>query len=254
MGSSASRDRSATGGVAAGLRAFLGGIDFVATTPGVWGYALVPVGVFFVLGTCFGLVGIWAAIMAGTAFVGGPTGAMGAAGRWLLTICFSLVGLLVALFVSLGLAQPLSGFALNAIVRAQERALACDSWVQTTSFTTALFRTLRVSVFTAVFGIATIGLFFFTTLVFPPAVVVTTPLSFLVGGWTLAWNFLDYPLGARGLGVRARLKWFSRRSQAILAFGLAWAAVLLIPGVALLLLPMGVAGATRLVIDEEQRR
>ena len=54
-----------------------------------------------------------------------------------------------------------------------------------------------------------VGLFL-VNLVFPPALVVTAPLKFLVCGWLLAWDFLDYPLGLHRYGLRARLAWVAR--------------------------------------------
>ena len=53
------------------------------------------------------------------------------------------------------------------------------------------------------------------------------------------------------LGLRARLRWVGRRFGAFSTFGITWAALLAVPGLVLLLLPMGVAGATRLVVAVE---
>src|SRR5258705_372378 len=79
-------------------------------------------------------------------------------------------------------------------------------------------------------------------------------VKFLVGGWLLAWPFLDYPLGLGGLGAGARLLWAGRNFGAFTAFGLGWAVLLVVPGTFLLVLPMGVAGATQLVVAGERRR
>jgi CysZ protein len=98
-----------------------------------------------------------------------------------------------------------------------------------------------------------LAVLFLINLAFPPAALVTVPLKLLVCAWMLAWDFFDYPLGLRGLGVRARLRWVGRRFGAFTAFGLAWASLVVVPGVVLLLLPMGVAGATHLVVTEELR-
>jgi CysZ protein len=92
---------------------------------------------------------------------------------------------------------------------------------------------------------------FLISLVFPPAALVTVPLKFLLCGWLLAWNFLDYPLGERGLGAGASLSWMTRHFGAVTAFGAAWALLVIVPGIVLVLLPMGVAGAARLVVEAE---
>ena len=67
----------------------------------------------------------------------------------------------------------------------------------------------------------------------------------------LAWDFLDYPLGLRGLGVRARLRWVRRHFGAFTLFGVLWAGLCVVPGVVLVLLPMGVAGATRMILRDD---
>ena len=54
--------------------------------------------------------------------------------------------------------------------------------------------------------------------------------------------------------MRARLTFMRRNGLAVLGFGLSLAAVLVIPGVGLLVLPWAVAGATRLVVDQERGR
>jgi uncharacterized protein involved in cysteine biosynthesis len=63
----------------------------------------------------------------------------------------------------------------------------------------------------------------------------------------LAWDLLDYPLSSRGLGLAARLRWCVRNLGAVVGFGLAALVVFAIPGVGLVALPCGVAGAVRLV-------
>ena len=108
---------------------------------------------------------------------------------------------------------------------------------------------LGLAVSVPVFAILTV-----VELVAPPASVVTWPLKFVVSALLLAWDLLDYPLGLRGVSVGERLRFFGRnfwplsairvircgRSCSCLGFGL-------------LLLPFGVAGATRLVALSERR-
>src|SRR5207247_1551412 len=134
-----------------------------------------------------------------------------------------------------------SGFALEAVVRAQERSLTgCAS--PKSSTLACLVLTARVTLATLLVGLPVLAALFLVGVAFPAAVVVTLPLKFLVCAWLLAWDFCDYPLCLRGLGIRARLKWVGRRFGAFTAFGLAWASLVLVPGVILLFLPMGVAG------------
>jgi hypothetical protein len=55
----------------------------------------------------------------------------------------------------------------------------------------------------------------------------------------------------RGVGLEGRFAWVGRNFGAFTLFGLAWALLVVVPGVVLLILPMGVAGATRLVVADE---
>ena len=52
-------------------------------------------------------------------------------------------------------------------------------------------------------------------------------------------------------GLVRRLKWVGRHFGAFTLFGLLWALVAVVPGVVLVLLPMGVAGATRMVLQDD---
>jgi CysZ protein len=171
-------------------------------------------------------------------------------GTWTLTILFGLLGATLAVLIALTLAQPCSGFALEAICRAQERAMVGRA-SPGISYWASLLRNLKVIVATLVVGGGIIFALFVIEFLFPPAAFITIPLKILIGGWLMAWNFLDYPLGLRGMGVRAGLRWVGRHLAAVTAFGIAWWAVVLFPGAVLFLLPMGVAGATRLVVEAD---
>lgn len=250
MDQPATRNLAARPGFGQGLEAFLGGITFIITTPSVWLHALVPALMVLVLACAFGWLGLWGAGRATDALLGQTTGFWTTVGSWLLTIVLALAAVLLALLVAVTLAQPLSVFALEAIVRAQERALGVPGWPPPTVLTSFLV-SLSVAFFTLGVAIPIYVLLFITDILFPPATAVTVPLRLLFTAWLLAWNFLDYPLALRGMGLRARIHWITNRLGAFTAFGLAWAIVLVVPGMALLLLPMGVAGATRLVVGED---
>jgi CysZ protein len=228
-----------------GLRAFFGGIGFVLSTPSVWGWALVPVGFMALLSV--GVCGLswWGAWEASKALVGDTN-----LGTWTLTILLGLLGAMLAVLVALTLAQPCSGFALEAICRAQERAMTGRA-SPAISYWASLGRNLKVITVTLVVGGGITLLLFVIEFLFPPAAIVTVPLKFLISGWLMAWNFLDYPLGLRGLGVRDSLRWIGRHFSAVTVFGLAWWTVVLFPGAVLFLLPMGVAGAARLVVEAD---
>lgn len=230
------------------LSAFVGGIWFVLKTPSVWPFASVPILTALLLACgLFGL-GVNYADRVAKWLLGADAGAAGSWAVWGVVVLLSL-GL--SALIALVLAQPLSGWALEAISRRQEQRLT-GRCPPEPSFLRALWVGLRCSLFIVVAG-GFLAVFLMTiTLVFPPAAVVTVPLKVLMAAALLAWDLVDYPLGLRGLGIRARLRWARSHRWGFLTFGLLWAAVLLIPGIFLLVLPMGVAGATRLVVTAER--
>jgi CysZ protein len=233
-----------------GLRAVLGGIGFVLLTPRVWPHTAVPMVMLTVLACGLGGLGVWGANWITGTLTGNPEGVWGQVGSWLLTVLLALAALLAALLLALVLAQPLSGFALDAIVRAQERALL-GHITPPASFLAAMLASTRACLVVLVLGGAVQAVLFAINFFFPPAAMVTVPVGFVVSGWLLAWNFLDYPLSQRRLGLFARLRWAWRHVEEFSVFGVCWAALLVVPGMFLLVLPMGVAGATRLVVEAE---
>jgi CysZ protein len=239
-------------GLSHAVDGFAGGIMFVLGTPRVWGWAAVPAVMMLILMCGGGALGTWGTIEVLRAWLGEQQarGSWGEIGYWLL-VCL-LVPLIVVMGVLLGLllAQPLSGYALERIAHAQQRALTGHAG-PTQPFLVALWVNLCTVTFTLLAGTPVLAALFVINMFFPPAAVVTVPLKFLVCSWMLAWNFLDYPLGLRGLGVRARLRWVLRHFGAFTLFGVLWAGLCVVPGVVLVLLPMGVAGATRMILRDD---
>jgi CysZ protein len=236
-----------------GLEAFGGGIGFVVITPRVWGYALVPMGMLLLLFCGFGGVGIWASHYFGNWAIASDTGFWSEVGRWTLMIALDLAAVAAAMVLALSLAQPLSGFALESIAHAQEIALT-GSAAPKTSFLAALVSTVKAVVVALLAGGTILAILFVVSFFFPPAAVVTVPLKILVCGWMLAWDFIDYPLAMRGVGLEGRFAWVGRNFGAFTLFGAMWALLLVVPGMQLLILPMGVAGATRLVVADDIAR
>jgi CysZ protein len=250
MGTRKPRSRPSRLGLFDGFGAFFGGIGFVLATPSVWPFAAVPAGMAVLLGCGLTGLGFWGASRFSDALIA-DSGTFSTLGQWLLTIVLGVALMVVSVLLALALAQPLSGWALEAISRRQERALTGRVGPEP-GLLEAMWLAARYSLFTATVGGMATVLLFAIAFVFPPAAVVTVPLKFLVVALLVAWNLIDYPLGLRGLGVRQRLRWVLQRQAPVVGFGLAWATVLLIPGIALLVLPMGVAGATRLVVADEE--
>lgn len=234
-------------GFLAGVRALFGGVGFIVTTPSAWGWAMIPAVVATLLFGGGGALAIWGGSELSERIVGDVAAhGWSAVGLWALRVLFWAVGLVLAFAIAMSLAQPLSGFALDAIARKQELALGGRTWPDQPLVASA-FRSLRVSLTGLFVGLPVLGVLALVTVFFPPAGVVTLPLKFIVTGVLTAYDLLDYPLSLRGENVGARLRFISANFPAVLGFGVAAAALLLIPGAALFLLPFGVAGAARLV-------
>jgi CysZ protein len=231
-----------------GVSAFFGGFGFIVGRPSMWGWAMVPMIVATVLFGGLGALAIWGA---STLLPAPIEGFWATAGIWLLRIFVWLVSLVTAFLVAVSLAQPLSGFALDAIARRQELALGGRGWPDQPFFGSAL-RALRVTLTALVVSLPILAGLAMVTFFFPPAGIVTVPLKFIVTGIAIAYDFLDYPLGLRGAGVRSRLGFIRDHFAAVIGFGVCAAVLLLVPGVGLLLLPVGVAGATRLVMNADR--
>jgi uncharacterized protein involved in cysteine biosynthesis len=230
--------------VLAGARAFAGGIGFVFTTPSVWPYAVVPMAMLFFLVIGLSVAGVWAVIRA----IDFPSAGVGS---WLVHILLSLVAVLMAALLAFCLAQPFSAFALNAIAVAQEQELTgCRP--DRPGVLTALLHSLVATFVLLLLGCPALLSLFAASLVCHPLLMVTVPLKFLVLGWLLAWNFLDYPFSLHGRGLTVRFQWVVRHFGAFTSFGLLWAILMVVPGIILVFLPMAVAGATRLVVAGER--
>ncbi len=98
---------------------------------------------------------------------------------------------------------------------------------------------------------------YFLTLALPalllflvPVVNVVAPLIWaLVGGWILALEYADYPLGNRGIPFTEQRTLVKARRARHLGFGLGVLGMTLIPGLNLLAMPTAVIGGTLLVCD-----
>ncbi|MBX3205216.1 MAG: EI24 domain-containing protein [Labilithrix sp.] len=234
-----------------GVSAFFGGLGFIVSRPSMWGWAAIPAVVATLLFFGLGALAVWGGTALAHALIAEPSGAWTTAGVWLLRIVFWLVGVVVSFLVAISLAQPLSGFALDAIARRQELALGGRTWPDQ-PFVGSALRSLRVTLTALAVSLPLLALLTVITLLAPPASVVTVPLKFVVTGLAVAYDFLDYPLGLRGIGVRARLGFIRDHIAAVLGFGVAAALLLLVPGVGLVLLPFGVAGAARMVVAADR--
>jgi CysZ protein len=229
-----------------GASAFFGGVRWVVTTPRVWLRATIPITTAVVLITLCAVFGIRGALALAHRALGQGMGAD------FLAVLFSLAALVLAIVIGVSLAQPLSGWALAGIVRMQERDLGL-AHEREPPLLPATFASLASALLGLGVGVPLIAALTLAGWVFPPDAVVTVPSKIVVAAVLLAWDLLDYPLSSRGLGLTDRLKWCGRNLGAVVGFGLAALAFFAIPGLGLVALPCGVAGAVRLVAAGKAR-
>jgi CysZ protein len=238
-------------GFFAGVRAVLGGVGFVVSRPSVWPLAAVPVLVAMVVfgGLLFGVAYVADHVAGSLASTSAGFG-FSTAEYWGVHLALWIVGVVVSFVLAMSLAQPLSGPALEAIARRQELALGGKAWPNQ-PFLRGIGRSIGVTVTALAIGLPVLGVLSLITLMFPPLSVVTVPLKFLVTGLLAAYDLLDYPFSVRGRGVGERIVFVREQVWAVLGFGVTIAALLLIPLVGLFILPFGVAGATRLLVERD---
>jgi len=234
-------------GLVGGLGAMFTGLGIIVKTPALWPLALVPMAIGAAITAALSVVaiGVIPGLFAGWL---GPTHATLAA---LVGILATALAVILALAVGFGLAQPLSGFALERIVHHVEKSEGAPASPQT-SFFVNLQRSLASVALSWAFGLPILALLFAVNFVFPPAAVITFPLKLVVMALLVAWDICDYPLSIRGVPIRERVVFMKRNAGAMVGFGLGLALMSLLPCALLLAIPAGVAGATRLIASIER--
>lgn len=238
-------------GFGAGVVSLFSGLRFLTANPSAWPFALVPV-VFFV-----GITAIVGGLGAGflpklvTPLLGSwahkAHGALAVVVHVLVAILSVIIGILMGFL----LAQPLSGPALEKIVRKVEGTLGAPKWPET-SLLADIWRSIEGLLLTSVLSVPILGLLFLIEVIFPPAAIVATPLKVLVAALMLSWDLCDYPLSIRGMPVRERFALLRRHIGAVMGFGLGLLLLMLIPCGLFLALPVGAAGATELIFRLER--
>jgi CysZ protein len=235
-----------------GVKAPWAGLYWICTNPDSWLYAAVPVGVALGL---FGFLSFLAVEFLPPAVRGlFPESAAwyAQAGTTLLAVLATVAAIILSFLLGLLLAQPLSGPALERLVRLRERDLGAPPR-PSTSFLTDAWRSLRSALLGTIALPLLLGLTLIEILV-PGSSVVVLPLKLLVTAIFVAWDILDYPLSVRGFRLRDRLRFMGSHKACVFGFGLSLAVVLLLPCMQLLLLPAAVAGATAMLHEVERAR
>ena len=229
-------------GVLAGAGALFSGVRFLAVTPATWPLAMVPVAI---------VIASMAALGGGAIHLIGPwfAGIFGPRWAFLAIVADVLAGalaLILATLVGFALAQPLSGPALNRIVRRAEADLGAPAWPPSGALED-VGRALGSLAVSYALGLPVLAVLALITLLVPPAAVVTVPLKLVVLALLFAWDLCDYPLSIHGVPVAARVALVARNAGAMIGFGAGLALLSLIPCLPFFALPAGVAGAARLI-------
>jgi len=219
------------------------------SAPRTWPLVLAPSLVFMLLELTVALLS-WVFLMP---WVKAQAGTLHGLPAWLGTSLGALSLLLaVALgfLLSAGLAPVLSSPALERLVRLVEEQLKAPSRAPLGFFTelrcgfSAMFLGWAITL-PCVLGLTLLEI------AAPAVVVVTTPLKLLFGALGIAWGLLDYPLTLRGVRARERLRFMFHNSAAVLGFGAGFALLFSVPCFGIVMLPVGVAAATRLCRELE---
>jgi len=227
-----------------GFAAPFGAARQLMSLPRAWPLMLVPA---FVFGLLEGAVVLasWHFLKPWVSGLGASDGGIGHVGlsavSWLAVAFAALVGWLVAGF----LAPVVSAPALERIVTLTETELAVPARGRL-GFFAEFWCGFRSLVMCSALTLPLLLALTLLEMLLPPAAVFTTPLKLLLAALGLAWGLFDYPLTLRGIGARERFAFMRRHFSVVLGFGAAFSIVFMLPCCGLVMLPVGVAAATRL--------
>lgn len=218
-----------------GLRAFARGASFIVTTPALWLAAAAPIAAWLVM---FAMVGGGAAH-----FVMRGINENMTLTETIERVLGALAGFIGAFLAATALAQPLAGPALDVLVERRRAALGLPVGPKQRLRDT-LPRALGVTMLGLAVSLPLLALLWLASMLVPVLSPVFVILKFVVLALTVAWDFLDYPFGVEGMRLGERIAFMRAHFGLVLGFGVAAALVLLVPCVGLVVLPMGVVGAT----------
>ncbi len=234
-----------------GFSALFAGMRGLLAMPRAWPYALVPALVFTLLESAiavaaFRLVLPW--VEQRLAGEGAWRGLLAGGAAWLV----ALVTLGVGWLASAALTPALSAPALERIVDLVERDVRAPARAPLGALA-EFWCGLRSTLLSGAFTLPLIALLTLLELLFAPLAVVATPLKLVIGAIGVAWGLFDYPLTLRGVRARQRLTFVNRHAGVVLGFGSAFALVFWLPCCGVVMLPVGVVAATRLLWEIERQ-
>jgi CysZ protein len=168
---------------------------------------------------------------------------------WILSLFVALVGLFLFSIVGNMLASPFLDALTERILREEGETLPQGRGPLRALGRALVNQTLKLLFFGAVQALLLV-------LWITPLGVLHPPLSALVAVLFLGFEYLDYPLDARGVPVPGRISWILAHAGAALGYGSVLFLVLLVPFLGYFCLPLSVAGAALLAhrIDSPSAR
>lgn len=240
------KQRTTRPGFVAGLKSVFAGVGFILRTPATWPWAMVPALVLIVLSGLLasGAVLLTRSVIEG--WLGHPASLIGRAGASVLGWIGAVLAAVLGLLLAMALTPPLSSPALERIVGQVEERIDAPKRTPL-GFFAEMLSGLKAQAVAALFAVPLLSILWLIEIFVSPAVFVTVPLKFLVSALCLAWNLFDYPLTLRGVRMRDRLRLVRAHRRSALGFGIGFAILFWLPCFGILMLPVGVAAATRLV-------
>jgi CysZ protein len=236
-------------GLLDGVAALWFGIRFVAGRREIWPYAAAPALVAAVLSTTLSVLG---AVLAYKAFhhylTPHPGGGLASFLLGALALLAAALGLLLGAVLGFSLAVPLSGPALERIARAVFAELGVPLPPEDLAGTLAnLISSLAATALGLLLSLGPVAVLAAVGAIFPVTLPITLPLKLGLLALLLTWDLGDHAFSCIGLRLSQRLGWIRANLGAALSFGGLASLLLCVPGLGLLILPCGVAGAARLL-------
>lgn len=237
-------------GTSDGFRALFSGFAFIVGRPANWPLSIIPaaIALFLLCVLCYAAYRIVPAQIGH--LIGPAKGSLSGMAHTALKVMATALAFLLSGLLAFALAQPLSGPALERLVRRAEAQIGVAPWPKT-SILQDILRSLQSVLVGYALTLPILALLFLINVIFPPAAIVTVPLKLIVTALFIAWDLCDYPLSIRGLPIGRRLHILGRYPKAVLGFGAALALLSLLPCALLIVLPAGVSGAAHLIAKIE---
>jgi len=158
---------------------------------------------------------------------------------WILSLFVAVAGLFLFTIVGNILASPFLDALTERILREEGETLPQGRRPLRALGRAIVNQTLKLLLFGAVQVLLVV-------LWITPLAVLPPPLSAFVAVLFLGFEYLDYPLDARGVPVPGRYTWIAAHAAAALGYGSVLFLVLLVPFLGYFCLPLSVAGAALL--------